>query len=309
MLVALPGKVSAKRATLVTLLGLLLLALACGGGADEEERSAVATDRAVGASGPAAAPAPPRAFAESGDGGSAIANIPERMIVRTVTIGLVVDDMAGAIASISSLADEMEGFVVSSQVQGDDEFAHGFVSFRVPAERTDEALERLRGMAVRVADESTRSQDVTEEFVDLQARLTNLERTEEQYLRLMERTGSVEELLQVQRELTNVQGQIEQLKGRMQYLERTSATSLISVNLRPAASPEPLVEPGWSALETAKDAVRGLASFAQGLASLLIRVAVYAPAWGPILAVLAWLVWRWRRARARRRAPGQPSAP
>jgi hypothetical protein len=231
------------------------------------------------------------------------------MIVRTVTIGLVVDNIAGTVGDIAMLAEEMGGFVVSSQVQGDDELAQGFVSIRVPAERTDEALNRLRDMAVRVADESTRSQDVTEEFVDLQARLGNLERTEEQYLRLMDRANSVEDLLRVQRELTSTQGQIEQLKGRIQYLERTSATSLINVNVRPAASPDPLVQPGWSALETAKDAVRGLTSFAQGLANLLISVAVFAPVWGPIVAILAWLGWRWRRARARRRASGGPAAP
>lgn len=305
---------SVKRATLGALLGLLLVALACGASGDDE-RSASVTDKAMGAPAPAGAPAPPvapsasAAFEASADGGSSVADIPERMIVRTVTIGLVVDNIAGTVGDIAMLAEEMGGFVVSSQVQGDDELAQGFVSIRVPAERTDEALNRLRDMAVRVADESTRSQDVTEEFVDLQARLGNLERTEEQYLRLMDRANSVEDLLRVQRELTSTQGQIEQLKGRIQYLERTSATSLINVNVRPAASPDPLVQPGWSALETVKDAVRGLTSFAQGLANLLISVAVFAPVWGPIVAILAWLGWRWRRARARRRASGGPAAP
>jgi hypothetical protein len=290
-----------KRATLAAVLSVMALLTACGG-ADEEGASS-ADSQAAGAFAETAVGAPsarPRAAAAF-DGGSGLPDTAERLIVRTITISLAVGDIPVAVAAIGSLAAGMGGFVVSSQIAGDDADARGFISFRVPSERTDEALEQLRATSVRVIEESTRSQDVTEEYVDLQARLTNLERTEKQYIRLYDRADSVEDVLRVQRELTSVRGQIEQLKGRLQYLDRTSSTSLISVSLRPASSPEPLVGQGWSALETARSAVRGLVDFGQVLANVLIRVAVFAPVWAPIAALVSWLLWR-GRARLRRRS-------
>ena len=92
----------------------------------------------------------------------------------------------------------------------------------------------LRALAVDVTNEDTSSKDVTEEYVDLSAKLHNLEATEEQLLRLMEKAEKVEDILNVQRELSKIRGEIEQTKGRMQYLERTSATSLIEVHLEQA---------------------------------------------------------------------------
>jgi len=89
----------------------------------------------------------------------------------------------------------------------------------------------LRSMAVEVSAETTSAQDVTEEYVDLEATLRNLEATEAQLLKLMEKAVKVEDILDVQRELSRVQQDIERTKGRMQYLERTSAMSLIQVTL------------------------------------------------------------------------------
>ncbi|MBA7662013.1 hypothetical protein ES703_70036 [subsurface metagenome] len=104
----------------------------------------------------------------------------------------------------------------------------------MPAEDFGDAMESLRRMAVDVTHEDTSAKDVTEEYIDLSAKLKNLEATEEQYLRLMEKAEKVEDILNIQRELSKTRGEIEQTKGRMQYLERTSATSLIRVQLNQA---------------------------------------------------------------------------
>ena len=90
---------------------------------------------------------------------------------------------------------------------------------------------------MRVESERSFAQDVTEEYVDLQCRLKSLQNTEEQYLNLLLRAETVEDTLMVQRELSSVQSQIEQLKGRMNYLEHTSATSLINVEDGPCLKP------------------------------------------------------------------------
>ena len=224
----------------------------------------------------------------------------DRLIVRTVIMSLLVEDVPGTLESVASLARDLGGFVVSSTLSGEEESRFGHISIRVPAEQTDAVLAQLRAVAVRVKSEQSTARDVTEEYVDLQARLSNLERTEEQYLSLLGRAESVEDTLKVQRELSNVQGQVEQLKGRMQYLEQTSATSLVTAELRTASSPRRLVQPGWSPLETAQEALRGLAGFGQGVVDVAIRVGVFAPVWVPLAALLLFpLRWLVRRVRAR----------
>jgi len=158
----------------------------------------------------------------------------ERMIVRTAAMSLVVVDVPVALDQITKLAEGFGGYVVSSERSKQEERLFGIITIRVPAEDFVNVMEALRKLAVDVTHEETSSKDVTEEYVDLSAKLHNLEATEEQLLRLMEKAEKVEDILNVQRELSKTRGEIEQTKGRMQYLERTSATSLIRVQLEQA---------------------------------------------------------------------------
>jgi len=158
----------------------------------------------------------------------------ERMIVRTGEMSLVVNDVPVALDRIAELAEDFGGYVVSSKRWQERERFIGAITIRVPAEDFGDVIWALRELAVDVTSEDTSSKDVTEEYVDLRAKLDNLEATEEQLLRLMEKAETVEDILNVQRELSKTRGEIEQTKGRMQYLERTSATSLIKVRLEQA---------------------------------------------------------------------------
>jgi hypothetical protein len=156
------------------------------------------------------------------------------MIVRTGDMSLVVSDVATAIEQIAGIAGSFDGYVVSSNSWRDGDRLAGTIAIRVPAASFDDVIKALRGLAVEVTQDSTSSKDVTEEYVDLSAKLHNLEASEAQLLELMKKAGKVEEILEVQRELTNTRGEIEQTKGRMQYLEQTSATSLVNVRLEQA---------------------------------------------------------------------------
>ena len=155
----------------------------------------------------------------------------ERMIVRTGDVWLVVNDVPVVIDQITGMAEGFGGWGVSSRVWKEGERLVGSIAIRVPAEHFDDAMRALRGMAVEVNSESTSSRDVTEEYVDLSAKLQNLEATEEQLVRIMAKAETVEDILHVQRELSTTRGDIEQTKGRMQYLERTSAMSIIDIRL------------------------------------------------------------------------------
>lgn len=155
----------------------------------------------------------------------------DRLIIRTGYMTIVVEDVSASMEQITSLAATYDGYVVDSRSQQDGDRMVGTIIFRVDANFFNDAILALRNMAVEVTSESTTGQDVTEEYVDLQARLKNLEASEAQLLNLMEQAGTVEEILEVQREVTNTREEIEQIKGRMQYLEQSSATSLIQVSL------------------------------------------------------------------------------
>jgi hypothetical protein len=216
----------------------------------------------------------------------------ERLIVRNASLSLLVSDMGDALSHIEAMAGRLGGFVVSSSRRED---RAASISIRIPAEQFSQAMDELRGLAERVEDENTQSRDVTEEYVDLESRLRNLDASEEQLLGFMEKAEKLEDVVNVFRELSSVRERIEVTQGRMQYLERTSAMSLINVNLRPVSSPEPVVKPGWSLQENIKSALRGLSSVGQGLASAAIWLLLLSPVWLPLLLIVFFLGRRLRK--------------
>jgi len=212
----------------------------------------------------------------------------ERMIVRTGDMSLVVDDVVDAVDETGQLAVGLGGYVVSSWISGEEQEMRGRISIRVPDEKFEEVMAELRDLAVRVESESTNSRDVTEEYIDLEARLKNAEATENQYLALLDRAEDVEDILKIYDSLSRVRREIEQIKGRMQYLERTSSMSLITVYLEPAATAKPLVPVGWNIVEVFKSVIRGVVGLGQGLATVLIWLLIFSPIWGTVLGVILW---------------------
>jgi hypothetical protein len=206
-----------------------------------------------------------------------------------------VEDVVDARDEIARLAARFDGWVVSSHIAGEEQDMRGSISIRVPDDKFEQALTELRQLAVRVKSESTSSEDITEEYVDLSSRLKNAEATEQQYLALLERAQDVEDILRVYERLSQVRREIEQIKGRMQFLERSSSMSLISVRLEPVAAAKPLARAGWSALDTLLSAVRGIITFGQWLGTIAIWLIVFSPIWAAILGVI---YWRRRKKRA-----------
>lgn len=241
-------------------------------------------------------PMPPEEVVYKVNGAGALPSAAEeRMIVRTGDISLVVTDVVDARDEIAQLATRFDGYVVSTRISGEEQDMRGRISIRVPDERFDQALTELRELAVRVESERTDSRDITEEYVDLESRLKNAEATESQYLALLEK-AEVEEAIRIYELLHQVRGEIEQIKGRMRYLERTSSMSLIEVRLEPEATAKPLVRAGWSALEALKSAVRGVVIFGQWLGTAAIWLIIFIPVWGTILGVVLWRLRRKKKA-------------
>lgn len=156
----------------------------------------------------------------------------QRVIVHTANLSLVVDHIQESIDYISGVAADSGGWVVSSSR---DKQHGGFISIRVPSQGLAGVTQRLRDWAGEVQSEVITSEDVTDEYVDLNSRLTNEQRTEAALIGILERAQQVEDALNVQRELSSVQENIERLQGRIRFLQETSAFSLVTVDLTLAA--------------------------------------------------------------------------
>jgi hypothetical protein len=274
----------------LALVVLLLVPLAaCAGGAQEEGRVVPTTPTT-----PTESP-PPVALGGGEDKANSstdyystdhtTATDAERMIVRTGDMALVVEDINQAIEDITQMSLAFGGYVVSSYIYGEEEDMQGWITFRVPDDKFEAALAQLRNLAVRVESEQTSSQDVTEEYIDLQARLGNAEATEQQYLALLDKAADVKDILNIYDYLSQIRQEIEQLKGRIQYLEKTTSTSLISVSLKPEKA---VVGDGWNALGVLKAAARGLVTAGKVLGTIAIWVLIFIPIWGTILGIILW---------------------
>jgi len=241
---------------------------------------------------PAIAPAAPQvdsagnvAVSKEYAGGSGYALEVDRKIVKTGNITLVVGNIGDSIEAISKLATDFGGYVVNASKHETDNGQGGEISIRVPANRYDEALSSLRQMAEKVPYENTSSQDVTEEYVDLQAKLKNLEASEAQYLVLMNKAQTVEDMIKIQDALSNVRAQIDSIKGRIQYLDRTTDMSLIYISLQET---QRIQSKSWNPGETIKSALNGLITFGKVLVDVIIWLLFFG--WWAIVIVIVVVV-------------------
>ena len=279
--------------TLIPIALLLVIALAACGAGDDDERFSATT--ATSGQSTAAMAAPDAAFAESeemadeemaeeampvpaaamaeapggSDGGDAALQVSERRVISTGFMSMEVDDVPGAAGQVRIAAEALGGFVESSTVSGDDEDAYAEVTIRVPQEAFPEALDRVRRIG-DVQSEDLRAQDVTEQFIDLDARLRSALRTEGSLLDLLDRATDVEDVISIERELSRIRTDIERLQGQLNFLERRVSLSTLTVSLfTPSAM---RTEPPFayfgietSDVERAIATVEGIAASAGGL--------------------------------------------
>jgi Domain of unknown function (DUF4349) len=164
----------------------------------------------------------------------------ERKIIRNGELNLEATSPEEAQQKIAAIVDSKSGFVIESQQSTSDvkTTTRDIVTMtvRVPAEKFNETLGEIKKSADRVILETVKGEDVTEEFVDVEASLKTKKALEAQFLEIMKQGKTVEEALSVQTELSNVRGEIEKIEGRKRYLENQSSLSTIKIRLQiPAA--------------------------------------------------------------------------
>ncbi len=236
---------------------------------------------------------------------------PDRLVIRTATITLAVENTIEATTSVRNLATTKGGFVFSSTTYVDHGHNYAQLTIRIPSDRFDDTVSELRsaGWVSEVIREESGSQDVSAEFVDNESRLAALEETQRRYMALLSEASTIDEILRLESELTNIRTQIESIRGRQNYLSEMTSFSTISVNLRPAddsATPEPDDNKTfWGILESAWDRSTGALA---GVAEAIIVITIFAAFFAPI-GFLVWLVYRFIRRRLRRSDEPMPTLP
>lgn len=313
----------AKYVAIATLSVAVLGAVACGGSLSQStgsdgsassqtasqpvDESIAAVDKALGRSsnGPLIAGAPqeiaPKAPAPASGGATNIAPAPpitgpadansntaDRKIVQTAQLKMQVKDVGNSYGDVTRIATTAGGFVSTSNVSNAGESQVATLSLRIPTARYQQVLSDLRALGVKVENETSNANDVTEEYADLQSRQRNLEAAETQLLTLLGNARTVAEVLQVQDRLTSVRGQIEQAKGRQQLLDKLSDLATISVTLRPVPAGATQVSDGGLRAQV-DEAWAASIDFLESIAGAGITLVVFLW-WLPIVVVPTALV-------------------
>lgn len=229
----------------------------------------------------------------------------KRMVIKNSDLTIVVKDPAAKMQAISDLADSMGGYIVSSSTSASylsdgTKVPEGTMVMRVPQEKLNEALTKIKADVVEIQNETTSGQDVTKEYTDLSSQLKNLQATEKKLTEIMDKAEKTEDVLSVFNQLTDIRGKIEVIVGQMKYYEQSAAMSAISVRILAEKTIKPIEIAGWQPQGQARDAAQALVNFFQNFVNFLIWLVIF---FIPILAVLlifAALFWRlgtwiWRK--------------
>lgn len=229
-----------------------------------------------------------------------------RRLVKTVALDLRVPDTANALSDVQKLAADFGGHVGSMNAERDDSGVVYQITIRIPEGRVDEAVSRIKALG-QVDRENVNSEDVTDKFVDLAARLKTLEATEAELRALLsesrQRQQRAEDIMAIYKQLTEIRSNIEQIRGQLNVIENLSAMATIKLNLFPIASSATVVS-SWQPSETVRRSFQSLVSVLTGIVDLAIMIVIVVIPPVLILALCVWLAikaWQALRGRVRLR--------
>lgn len=202
----------------------------------------------------------------------------DRKIIRNADLTMEVTSTTDTQHRIVSIAETYGGFVVTSETKQREsaEPANRTLDIklviRVPQNQFGTVLDKIRGLANSLNEEKVSGQDVTEEFIDLEARIRTQKALEAQFLQIMKQAGEITDALEVQRQIAEVRSNIERLEGRKRFLENRSSLSTITVNI---VAPKPVVVvPTTGFRHTVRDAVSESVEMASGIVLFFVRFVI-----------------------------------
>jgi len=208
------------------------------------------------------------------------------MLIRTGQAFIEVDKIDPAILKIRQLVAQVGGYITNSSITGGrDQIRQASIEIKIPNSKYDQAVGSLSSIG-KVETVSSSAQDVGEEFVDVSARVANARRLEERLIDLLaKRTGKLDEVLRVERELARVREEIERYEGRLRYLTARVEMSTLTVSVH---EPAPIIEPGKSPIAEAFR--RAWQNFVALVAALIASLGVLVPI--GLIGVGGWIGYR-----------------
>ena len=203
-------------------------------------------------------------------------NIEEKKIQRNANLSIEVKNLDESVNKLNEIILLLNAEIISSNKGGAD-FGQPYsnIRIRVASNNLNSAIGEFKKLATKIISENIYTNDVSEEFIDTEARLNIMKSTEERFNLLLLESETVEEIIQVEKELMRIRGDIESLEGRLNYLSKTTDTSEINLNLNEKI---PVTGESWKINESFTSALQNLSSFAKNLADFLINVIVFIPA-------------------------------
>jgi hypothetical protein len=197
----------------------------------------------------------------------------DKKIIKNGNLSLKVDNADKASASVTKIAKDNSGEVASSNFrQSGTNVKSGSITVKVPVANFEKTFSDLKKVASLVLTESTSGNDVTEQYVDLQAQLKNKQTEEDAFTRIMAQAQKIDDILAVQRELSRVRGQIEQFQGRIKYLDSQTNMSTITVNLTEDANIS--IADRWRPWQVVKETTSVLVKKIQGFVDFVIKLVI-----------------------------------
>lgn len=226
---------------------------------------------------------------------------PDRYLIRNATLSIETPDVHKVAAQLVALAHAAQGYVSDSHETVDGLGAHEItLSLRVPAQRFEASMQQIEAQG-KTLDKQVTTEDVTEEFVDSQARLRNLKSAELRLLDHLSKTGKLSDTLLIEKELTRERQEIEQIEGRLKFLAHRIAYSTFSLTVHETPRAQSIIPPQtFSGGKVASDAARSVVDFGQSLLGIVIWLAVWAVVWLPLAFAGRLLLARRRHTTARK---------
>ena len=231
------------------------------------------------------------------DNGQSI-NISDRKISKNAQLEIKVKSLDDSMNFITNKTNSYKGYIVSSSSYApntDYETKTANISLRVPSDSLDQFLKEIKTYAKETIHESIFTQDITEEYIDVKAKITSMESSEQRLTKLLDKTESVKEIVEVEKELSRLRADIDSLKGRFKFIENSVVTSLVRIYMEEIPNPVSISDPSWNTRDIALDAIKALSSFGQFIISVIVFIFVFTPVW----ILIAGLIYGTKRLRNR----------
>ncbi len=194
------------------------------------------------------------------DTGNAV-NVIDRKIISTASFTLEVKSVEKASNDIVKIVEASRGFISGSSTYDTGGRKNGQMTIKVPQKNFYSTIEQIEALGTEKSRQIS-GQDVTEEFIDVGARLDNLKKQESRFQEILKNASTVKDVLEVERELERVRGEIESLTGRMNYLNQSVEMATITVNVM---EPAPIAGEGWGITEALRESAAGFIGSVNGL--------------------------------------------